>query len=98
MSSVRDEEVYRTFERSFLDFAKQFRLEEVDRLAEWGSSLNDEIQRRDERIHELQTEVDELCKWGKDLDAVVAERNNEIEKLKSQLEDRKLKRRLFSFT
>lgn len=88
----------------FLEFAKQFRLEEVQKLTQWGCNLNNEILQRDQRILELQKEVEELGAWGKNLDSEVEKRDHEISRLQRELksalaerDQRKVKRSLFSF-
>jgi len=78
-------EGYLILQQKFKKFAKQFRLEEINKLSQWGQHLDVEIEKRDKRIIDLQNEVEELGNWGKSLDAAVAERDLEILKLRDKL-------------
>lgn len=84
-----NKEDYLVLQQKFVEFAKQFRLEEIDKLSQWGQALDIKIEKCNERIIELQNEVEELGNWGKSLDAAVAERDLEIMKLRSELEGNK---------
>ncbi|QWV92463.1 sulfotransferase [Geomonas oryzisoli] len=83
-----DPERHMAMKDKFLEFAKQFRLEEIDRLSRWGQELDAEIREKDCRILDLQKEVEELGTWGRSLDATIAEMEDEIATLRSQLQEK----------
>ncbi|HJV66870.1 MAG TPA: sulfotransferase [Geomonas sp.] len=86
--SVGDDALYSIFEDKFLRFAKQFRLEEVDKLAAWGCNLDKELNQCHARILELQREVEELGSWGKSLDAAIFEKEKHILNLQNEIDRR----------